>query len=76
MDLSLGSWLIGPGLSASFAGATAARDGFDALDLVAYLMVVGGVGKEDQPVVTRMGVVVLLGFVRSEYARLAVVHSL
>ena len=70
-----GAWSSGPGLSASFASAAAARHDFQTLDFIAHGFVEDGVGQEDQPVRAGVGVVVLAGFAWTEYARLFGVHS-
>jgi hypothetical protein len=55
--------------------AAAARYDLEAFNLVPDVLVVGGVGQEDQPVRAGVGVVVLAGFPWTEYARLFGVHS-
>jgi len=55
--------------------AATARDGLEALYLVAYCLVEGGIGQEDQPVVAGVGVGILASFAWAEYARLSDVHS-
>jgi len=56
--------------------ATAARHHFQTLYLSPEVLVVGGVGQEDQPVRAGVGVSVLASFAGAEYARLFDVHSL
>jgi hypothetical protein len=68
------AWLIGVGLST--IRAAAARHDFEALNLIPEVLVVSGVGQEDQPIRAGVGVVVLTGFAWAEYARLFGVHSL
>ena len=65
--------LIRVGLSA--IRAAAARYDLEALNLVPEVLVVGGVGQEDQPVRAGVGVGVLTGFPWTEYARPFSVHS-
>jgi hypothetical protein len=55
--------------------AAAARYDLEAFNLVPDVLVVCGVGQEDQPVRAGVGVVVLTGFPWTEYARLIGVHS-
>jgi hypothetical protein len=62
------------GLSAIHAAA--AGHHFQTLDFLAHGFVEDGVGQEDQPVRASVGVVVLIGFSWTEYARLCGVHSL
>jgi hypothetical protein len=68
------AWLIGVGLSA--IRAAAARHDLEALNLIPEVLVVSGVGQEDQPVRAGVGVVVLIDFGWPKYARLIGVHSL
>jgi hypothetical protein len=64
---------MGAGLSV--VRATAARHDLEALYLVAYLFVVGGVGEEHQAVSTGVWVGILAIVFGTEYARLSSVHS-
>ena len=57
--VSLAVWLIRVGLSAFRAAA--ARHYFQTLDFLAHGFLEDGVGKEDQPVRTGVGVMVLAG---------------
>jgi hypothetical protein len=52
---------VGPGLSASFASAAAARQCLDALDLFARLLIKGGVAEVDVAVQAGVRVVLVFG---------------
>jgi hypothetical protein len=60
--LVVAAWVIRVGLSASFAGAAAARQSLDALDLFDRLLIKGGVAEVNVPVQARVLVVLVMIF--------------